>query len=74
MGIYPQTRSPWLFSAYNRVLMAAFFVFFFVPLLFLAYGVLCLISPDKHLAFNSWMNLQRRRKWHELRNYTTPDL
>ena len=54
--------------------MAAYFVFFLVPLLFLAYGVLCLIAPDKYLAFNAWLNRRRRRQWHELRAYTTPDL
>jgi hypothetical protein len=50
--------------------MAAFFLFVLVPLLFLAYGALCLIAPDKHLAFNAWVNLRRRRKWHELRHPT----
>jgi hypothetical protein len=54
--------------------MAVFLVFFLVPLLFLAYGVLCLLAPEKHLAFNARWNRRRRRKWHEHRAYTTPDL
>lgn len=43
-------------------------------LLFLAYGVLCLLAPEKHLAFNSWWSRRRRREWHKHRAYTTPDL
>lgn len=49
-------------------------VFFLVWLLFLAYGVLCLLAPKKHLAFNARWNQMRRRKWHGHRAYTTPDL
>jgi hypothetical protein len=54
--------------------MTVFFVFFLIPLLFLAYGVLCLLAPEKHLAFNAWLNRRRRKIWHEHRAYTTPDL
>jgi hypothetical protein len=43
-------------------------------LLFLAYGLLCVLAPEKHLAFNAWWNGRRRMKWHEHRAYTTPDL
>lgn len=49
-------------------------VFFLAPLLFLAYGLLCVLAPQKHLAFNAWWNRRRRRAWHEQRAYTTPDL
>jgi hypothetical protein len=49
-------------------------LFFLGPLLFLAYGVLCLVAPEKHLAFNAWWNRRRRRAWHETRDYTTPGL
>jgi hypothetical protein len=49
-------------------------VFFLGPLLFLAYGLLCLLAPEKHLAFNAWWNRRGRRKWHEQRAYTTPHL
>lgn len=38
---------------------------------FLAYGVLRLLAPEKHLAFNAWFSRWRRRKWHEHRAYTT---
>jgi hypothetical protein len=48
--------------------------FFLGLLLFLAYGVLCLLAPEKHLAFNAWFSRRRRRKWREQRAYTTPDL
>jgi hypothetical protein len=48
--------------------------FFLVLLLFFAYGVLCLLAPEKHLAFNAWLNRRGRRKWHERRAYTTPYL
>jgi hypothetical protein len=51
--------------------MIAFFLG--LPLL-LAYGVLCILAPEKHLAFNAWLNRQGRRKWHENRAYTTPHL
>ena len=54
-----------------RVLMS---VFFLGPLLFLAYGVLCVLAPQKHLAFNAWWNRRARRTWHEQRAYTTPCL
>lgn len=47
---------------------------FLVLLLFLAYGVLCLLAPAKHLAFNAWFNRRGRKKWHEDRAYTTPYL
>jgi hypothetical protein len=49
-------------------------VFFFAPLFFLAYGTLCLLAPEKHLAFNAWLNRRRRRQWHKQRAYTTPGL
>jgi hypothetical protein len=49
-------------------------IFFLGPLLFLAYGLLCLLAPEKHLAFNAWLNRHARRKWHEQRAYTTPHL
>ena len=49
-------------------------VFLLGSLLFLAYGLLCLLAPEKHLAFNAWWNRRRRKKWHEHRGYTTPDL
>lgn len=44
------------------------------PLLFLAYGALCLLAPEKHLALNAWLNRRGRRKWREQRAYTTPHL
>jgi hypothetical protein len=49
-------------------------LFSIVPLLLLAYGLLCLFAPEKHLAFNAWLNRRGRRKWHEQRAYTTPYL
>jgi hypothetical protein len=42
--------------------------------LFVAYGLLCLLAPEKHLAFNAWLSRRGRRKWHEDRAYTTPGL
>ena len=48
--------------------------FFLGPLLLLAYGLLCLFAPEKHLAFNARLNRWGRRKWHEQRAYTTPYL
>jgi hypothetical protein len=48
--------------------------FFPALLLFLAYGVLCVLAPAKHLAFNAWLNRWSRRKWHEQRAYTTTHL
>jgi hypothetical protein len=49
-------------------------IFFLGPLLLVAYGLLCLFAPEKHLAFNAWLNRWGRRKWHEQRAYTTPYL
>jgi hypothetical protein len=49
-------------------------IFFLGFVLFLAYGLLCLLAPEKHLAFNAWLNGRGRRKWHEQRAYTTPHL
>ena len=49
-------------------------VFFLGLLFFLAYGLLCLLAPEKHLAFNAWWNRRRRRKWREHRAYTTTGL
>lgn len=49
-------------------------IFFLGFVLFLAYGLLCLLAPEKHLAFNAWLNRRGRRKWHEQRAYTTPHL
>lgn len=51
--------------------MTALFV---ALLIFLAYGLLCLFAPEKHLAFNAWLNLRDRRRWREQRAYTTPYL
>jgi hypothetical protein len=42
-------------------------------LMFLAYGVFCVLAPEKHLALNAWWS-RRRREWHKHRVYTTPDL
>jgi hypothetical protein len=49
-------------------------MFVLVSALLIAYGVLCLFVPDKHLAFNAWMSRRNRKKWHEHRAYTTPGL
>ena|SRR5215469_4948693 len=49
-------------------------VFVLGPLLLVAYRLLCLLAPEKHLAFNAWLNRRGRRKWHEQRAYTTPHL
>jgi hypothetical protein len=45
-----------------------------VLLMFLAYGLLCLLAPEKHLGFSAWLNRRARRNWHEQRAYTTPHL
>lgn len=45
-------------------------IFFIVLVLFLAYGVFCLVAAEKHLALNSWWNRQGRKEWHEDRAYT----
>ena len=47
---------------------------FLVLLLLLAYGVLCVLAPAKHLALNAWLNRRGRKQWHEERAYTTPYL
>ena len=41
--------------------------YFLGLLMFLAYGVFCLLAPEKHLAFNAWWSLRRRREWHKHR-------
>jgi hypothetical protein len=43
-------------------------------LMFLAYGVFCVLAPEKHLALSAWWSRRRRREWHKHRAYTTPDL
>ena len=48
--------------------------FYLGLMMFLAYGVLCLLAPEKHLAFNAWLNRRGRKKWHGQRAYTTPYL
>jgi len=45
-------------------------MFFVATLLLLAYGLLCLVAPEKHLAVNARWNRWRRKKWHEHRDYT----
>jgi hypothetical protein len=46
--------------------------YFLGLVMFLAYGLFCLLAPQKHLRFNAWWSRQRRREWHKARAYTTP--
>ena len=69
-GAFDSLAATLRFPAQNRVLMTVSFVELFL----LGYGLLCLLAPEKHLAFNAWLNRRRRKMWHEHRAYTTPDL
>ena len=70
-GDLSTTTLGWPVSIYNRLPMTAFLL---APLLLIAYGALCLLAPEKHLAFNAWLNRRSRMKWHKHRAYTTPGL
>ena len=70
-GDLSTTTLGWPVAIYNRLPMTAFLL---APLLLIAYGALCLLAPEKHLAFNAWLNRRSRMKWHEHRAYTAPGL
>jgi hypothetical protein len=46
-------------------------LFFLGPLLLLAYGLLCLFAPEKHLAFNAWSRTEGGSDSFDLRNLST---
>ena len=46
--------------------------YFLGLLMFLAYGVFCLLAPEKHLALYAWLDRRGRKEWHKTRAYTTP--